>query len=164
LILFYEWELDNGRDPTALYNHASVPTEFVPTLTIPEALKAMADYLYDEAVVESGDNIGKPMWVADLGGTRGNWNDLGGTGYAAFRYEDIKGGAPAPDLNLMIAPIYAWLFQYYGEMKHITIADQLFIGGVNLSNVNRNTKIFNQNYRWSFNYIKWRNEGFAKWN
>ncbi len=164
LILFYEWELDNGRDPTALYNHASVPTEFVPTLTIPEALKAMADYLYDEAVVESGDNIGKPMWVADLGGTRGNWNDSGGTGYATFRYEDINNGRPAPDLNLLIAPAYAWLFLHYGEMKYITIADQLFVSGVNLSNVNRNTKIFNQNYRWSFNYIKWRNEGFAKWN
>jgi len=164
LIMFYEWELDNGRDPTALYNHASVPTEFVPTMTIPEAIKAMADYLYDEAVVESGDNMGKPMWVADLGGTRGNWNDSGGTGYAAFRYEDINKGEPAPDLNLLIAPAYAWLFLHYGEMKYITIADQLFVSGVNLPNLNRNTKIFNQNYRWSFDYIKWRNEGFAKWN
>ena len=164
LIMFYEWELDNGRDPTALYNHASVPTEFVPTMTIPEAIKAMADYLYDEAVVESGDNMGKPMWVADLGGTRGNWNDSGGTGYAAFRYEDINRGEPAPDLNLLIAPAYAWLFLHYGEMKYITIADQLFVSGVNLPNLDRNTKIFNQNYRWSFDYIKWRNEGFAKWN
>jgi len=48
-------------------------------------------------------------------------------------------------------------------MKYITIADQLFVSGVNLPNLTRNTKIFNQNYRWSFDYIKWRNEGFAKW-
>jgi hypothetical protein len=162
LIMFYEWELENGRDPTALYDHAAVPVEVIPTMTIPEALKLMADYLREEAVVESGDNIGKPMWVPDLGRS-GGWNDLGGTGYAAFRYEDIKAGSPTPVLNLLIAPVYAWLFQHYGEIKYLTTADQLFVSGVNLADVSWNTKQFNQNYRWSFDYIKWRNEGSKKW-
>ncbi len=164
LIIFYEWELENGRDPSALYNHSSVPAEFIPTIGIPEAIKSMADYLYDEAVVISGENIGKRMWVEDLGGRRPNWNDEGGSGYSTFRYEDIKSGAPTIDLNLLIAPAYAWLFQHYGDMKYINIADRLFTSGVSLSNTRWNTKIFNQNYRWSFDYVKWRNEGFAKIN
>ncbi len=164
LIKFYVWELENYRDPKALYNHSSVPVEFIPTMSIPDAIKLMADYFRDEAVVRSGDNVGKPMWVEDIGGRKPNWNDEGGTGYSTFRYEDVKGGAPTIDLNLMIAPIYAWLFQHYSEMKYIEIADQLFISGVTLSNTGWNTKIFNQNYRWSFDYVRWRNEGFAKIN
>ena len=162
LIIFYEWELENGRDPSALYSHPSVPAEFVPAIAIPEAIKSMADYLYDEAVVISGDNVGKRMWVEDIGGSRPNWNDEGGSGYSTFRYEDIKSAGPTIDLNLLIAPAYAWLFQHYSDMKYINIADRLFTSGVSLSNTGWNTKIFNQNYRWSFDYIKWRNEGFAK--
>jgi len=164
LILFYDWELANGRDPTALYAHEAVDPAYIPVTTIPEAIKSMADYLRDEAVVISGVNAGKSMWVDDVGGRSGAWTDEGGTGYPTFRYEDILAGQPTVDLNLMIAPVYAWLFQHYGEMKYINIADQLFATGVALANTRWNTKIFNQNYRWSFDYIKWRNAGFTKMN
>jgi len=77
----------------------------------------------------------------------------------AFMYTDRNlshgGKEPAPDLNLLIAPAYAWLYHQTGEVKYRDRADQIFAGGVKNAWLN-NGKQFNQNYRWSFDYIKWR--------
>jgi len=62
-------------------------------------------------------------------------------------------------LNLLIAPLYAWVYKQTGEEDYINIGDKLWEAGVALSNTGWNTKIFNQNYRWSFKYVEWRNEG-----
>ncbi len=59
------------------------------------------------------------------------------------------------DLNLLIAPAYAWLWQRTGEKKYQERGDQIFAGGV-LYAVFWSGKQFSQNYRWSFNYVQWR--------
>jgi hypothetical protein len=77
----------------------------------------------------------------------------------AFKYTNIThssgGQEPAPDLNLLIAPVYAWLYHQTGETEFQMKADAIFSGGVRRGWLN-NGKQFNQNYRWSFDFIRWR--------
>jgi len=162
LIEFYEWEVANGRDPSALFTHPAVA--YNPTRTISEALTQVAYHMRYTATVESGINAGKLMWVEDMGGSSPSWDDTGGTGYSALRYESINGARPAPALNLLVAPLYAWAFKQTGEMDYINIGDKLWEAGVATTNIGWNTKTYNQNYRWSFNYVTWRSEGFEDLN
>jgi hypothetical protein len=60
------------------------------------------------------------------------------------------------DLNLLIAPAYAWLWRYTGDPKYLSEGDEIFSQGVRQAAVDFNGKIFSQNYRWSFDYVKWR--------
>ncbi|MCF6226118.1 MAG: hypothetical protein L3J22_07460 [Xanthomonadales bacterium] len=159
LIEYYEWEVENERNPEDLFAHPAVT--YTPTRTITQALQQVAYHMRYTATVESGVNTDKLMWVEDVGGTSYPFNDEGGTGYSALRYESINASMPAPDLSLLIAPLYAWVFKQTGEVDYINIGDKLWEGGVALGSVGWNTKIYNQSYRWSFDYVKWRSEGFA---
>jgi hypothetical protein len=58
-------------------------------------------------------------------------------------------------LNLLIAPAYAWLWQKTGAAKYLDRGDQAFAGGV-VYTIFWSGKQFSQNYRWSFDYVKWR--------
>jgi hypothetical protein len=66
----------------------------------------------------------------------------------------------APDLNLLIAPLYAWLALRLHDESYMVKADQIFQGGV-LSAGLDNGKQFNQSYTWSFDYLTWRAEFYA---
>lgn len=72
-------------------------------------------------------------------------------------YEESTGDqtAGAPILNLLIAPAYAWLWQKTGAAKYLQRGDQVFAGGVLYTDF-WTGKQFSQNYRWSFDYVKWR--------
>jgi hypothetical protein len=76
----------------------------------------------------------------------------------AFQYTDVPtstgGTEPAPDLNLLIAPVYAWLWQKTGDQRYRDMADAIFAGGVTQAFLG-NSKQFNQNYLWSFDYVTW---------
>jgi hypothetical protein len=63
-----------------------------------------------------------------------------------------------PDLNLLIAPMYAWLYKKTGEARFRDRGDQAFAGGVKGAWLEKG-KAFSQNYRSSFSYVKWRREG-----
>lgn len=79
--------------------------------------------------------------------------------HEAFSYTDRNtedgGTEPAPDLNLLIAPVYSWVYKQTGNQELITRGDQIFSGGVKHAFLDSG-KHFNQNYRWSFSYLKWR--------
>ena len=96
-------------------------------------IKAGLDWLWENA------------WLADAG---------------AFRYctkpIDEQGTDPASDLNLLIAPAYAWIYHKTGDKTYRDRADEIFAGGVRQAWLDA-PKQFNQNYRWSFDYIRWRN-------
>jgi hypothetical protein len=62
---------------------------------------------------------------------------------------------PAPDLNLMIAPLYGWVYQQTGDVKYRDIGDRIFASGVKRAYLEKG-KQFTQNYRWSFKYLQWR--------
>jgi hypothetical protein len=78
----------------------------------------------------------------------------------AFKYTDRKtssgGTEPAPDLNLLIAPAFAWAYHHTGLVRFRERGDQIFAGGIYKAWL-QNNKQFNQNYRWSFRYIQYRN-------
>jgi hypothetical protein len=71
----------------------------------------------------------------------------------AFCYTDraipgVGDRAPAPDVNMLIAPAYAWIGQ-------VDRADLLFEGSVQGAFLSGH-KQFNQSTRWVFEYLKWR--------
>lgn len=72
----------------------------------------------------------------------------------AFRYDD-RDRALAPDLNLLIAPAFAWLYRHTGDRVYLDRGDQVFAGGVKGAYLGHG-KQFNQNYRWSFDFVRWR--------
>lgn len=61
----------------------------------------------------------------------------------------------APDLNLLIAPMYAFLYAQTGSTTARDRGDQLFAGGVTGAFLDHG-KQFDQNYWWSFDYVEWR--------
>ena len=63
----------------------------------------------------------------------------------------------APDLNLLIAPAFAWMYHQTGDVAYRDRGDQVFAGGVTGAWLD-GPKQFNQNYMWSFDYVKWRSE------
>jgi len=88
------------------------------------------------------------------------WDNTWLPSAGAFMYTDRNvdsgGMEPAPDLNLLIAPAFAWLYHKTGEVRFRDRGDQIFAGGVAGAYL-ANGKQFNQNYRWSFDFIRWRN-------
>jgi hypothetical protein len=96
------------------------------------------------ALKKAADGLWSRAWVADAN---------------AFRYSTSKaaseGTGPAPDLNLLIAPLYAWIYHQTGEQSYRDRGELIFAGGVTQAYLN-NGKQFNQNYRWSFKYVEWR--------
>lgn len=73
----------------------------------------------------------------------------------SFWYRATNQSRGSPDLNLLIAPVYAWLYHQTGNIQYRDQADQIFEGGVKGAWLN-GAKQFNQNYRFSFDYITWR--------
>jgi hypothetical protein len=70
-------------------------------------------------------------------------------------YYDNKAKEPAPDLNLLIAPAFAWLWRVTGEATYQVRGDAAFAGGVRKAWI-EGGKQFNQNYRWSIDFVRWR--------
>ena len=78
----------------------------------------------------------------------------------AYTSSDLNQGAP--DLNLLIAPAYAWLWQLTGAQRHLERGDAIFAGGVRNAWLGSG-KAFSQNYRSSFDYIEWRSQPTSRW-
>jgi hypothetical protein len=76
----------------------------------------------------------------------------------AFQYQLNKGDeGAAPDLNLLIAPGYMWMYLKTKDTLWLERADDIFGAGVELAHL-AHGKQFNQNYFWSFNFMKWRRQ------
>ena len=73
----------------------------------------------------------------------------------AMWYEATHPGKAALDLNLLIAPLYAFLYRQAGNSKYLEQGDALFASGVDSAWLD-GAKQFNQSYWWSFDYVKWR--------
>jgi hypothetical protein len=74
----------------------------------------------------------------------------------AFYYESTAKQAAA-DLNLLICPAYAWVWHRTGDKSFLDMGDKLFYGGVAGAWLDGG-KQFSQNYRWSFDFVKWMSE------
>lgn len=158
LIEYIEWEREIGNDPNQYWlveypmDYGSGTTPGATTVQWPTIVDALAD-VATWAVVEARHELGDPMWVPDS------------RGYATFLYEDINSVRIATDLNLMIAPAYAWLWKETGNRQFRDWADQLFGAGALRSpqSATGSGKHFNQQFFNSFDYIRWRAEGDERW-
>ena len=61
----------------------------------------------------------------------------------------------SPDLNLLIVPLYGWVYQHTGLKVYRDRGDRIFKAGVSGAYL-EGGKQFSQNYRWSGKYIEWR--------
>jgi hypothetical protein len=113
-----------------------------------EALISVYDETEDPRIIPALTTALDGLWES-------NWVPESG----AFKYMNVANAqgdtTPAPDLNLLIAPAYAWLYYQTGNLVYRDRADQIFVGGVTQAYL-QNPKQFNQNYRWSFDYIRFR--------
>ncbi|MBP9773157.1 MAG: S-layer homology domain-containing protein [Candidatus Peribacteraceae bacterium] len=76
-----------------------------------------------------------------------------GTGFCYQDFQDHTScTTAAPDLNLLIAPTYCWLYEKTGDPKYLTQGDQIFAAGVQYAWLDQG-KPFSQNYRLSFDYV-----------
>ncbi len=78
----------------------------------------------------------------------------------AFQYLDstrCQGGdrGPAPDLNLMVASGFGFLYQQTGNAAYRTNGDAVFTGGVNGAYIGGD-KQFNQQFTSSYRYLGYR--------
>jgi hypothetical protein len=100
------------------------------------AVKTAIDALWEKAWVPADQAFWYQNWAADA--------------ESAFPAQP-----GAPDLNLLIAPAFAWVYVQTGEDKYRDWGDQIFAGGVRRAWLGA-AKQFNQNYAWSFDYVRWR--------
>jgi hypothetical protein len=106
-----------------------------PDPRIPAAIQKAADFLWQKAWVAKDQAFFYASWATP------------GQAYAP------QNGSP--DLNLLIAPAYAWLYKTTGDAKYRDQGDQVWSGGVKGAWLD-GSKQFNQNYYWSFKYVEWR--------
>ncbi len=60
-----------------------------------------------------------------------------------------------PDLTNLLVPAYAWFWSYSNNDVYRQRSDIMF-GNALDTDISYSGKIFSQNYRWSFDYVKWR--------
>jgi hypothetical protein len=154
LIDFYEWEVESGRNPNAYWED---PTDDNSWPTVVAALSDFTNWLYAEARVRNeggtpSQYVGLRMWDENSEGFR-----------YADRYSTSEGQspdvvAPTADLNMLIAPAYGWVYKQTGSATARTQGDAIFAGGVRGACLSCGGKQFNQNYIYSFDYVRWRTE------
>lgn len=118
--------------------------------------------LTSEALIDWYDKTGDPRVLPALKtAMNGVWNTTWDTASNSFVYVDrtcSEGSrTPAPDLNLLIAPAFAWIYHQTGDTSFRDRGDQAFAGGVDGAWL-ADGKHFDQNYKWSFDYVNWRSQ------
>jgi hypothetical protein len=113
---------------------------------VPTALRALADHLWNSD------------WFA--------W--AGSNGYFLYNVQNNSleipnaGCGPGCDmqaLNLLIAPLYGWLYHNTGLQQYQLEGDTIWDAGVNDpvgGGIGWSGKNFSQQFRWSFDYVTWR--------
>ncbi len=91
----------------------------------------------------------------------GLWDTAWIDSESSFYYESLKPENPAPDLNLLIAPAYAWVYSMTGDEVYRTRGIRVFDGGVEHGSLTYG-KHFSQAYRWSFDYLGYAATNAAK--
>jgi len=111
------------------------------------------------------DWLWQTMWIAGVGGSRGDWYSYESSPVGAFEYvqptvDGVGSESPSPDTSLLIVPMYGWLYARTGEQRFRDRGDVIFAGGVEMGSLQQN-KQFNQSYRSSFDYVAWRKAGLV---
>jgi len=110
-------------------------------------IKRVADFMWSKLRYQPTATSGR-FWYGQCSNADNLWNVWTSAG----------GNLPADDLNLLYAPAWAYLYAKTGDVKYRDQGDQIWSTGVIDATLNGlNSKQFNQNYFWSFDYVKLRN-------
>jgi hypothetical protein len=113
-------------------------------LRVPPLLKLAADQLW----TVSWDEKSRSFWYYNNNGTPSS--------PVCMSQTDMKPcKITSPDLNLLIVPLYGWVYQHSGLRKYRDQGDAMFQAGVSGAYL-QGGKQFSQNYRWSGKYVEWR--------
>jgi hypothetical protein len=117
-----------------------------------------------EALIKYAAYSGQVQQVVEIlaAGADAMWDAAWLPQHQAFFLNAAQSRQQAPDLNLLIAPVFAWLYRETGDVSYRDRGDAIFAGGVRGAWLGR-SKQFNQNYRWSFDFVRWRAEGDLNW-
>ncbi|MEI6845696.1 MAG: hypothetical protein WCK36_01450 [Candidatus Firestonebacteria bacterium] len=75
----------------------------------------------------------------------------------AFPINTSAVSSMAPVLNLLIVPLYGWLWNVTGDNYFLNAGDLIWSDGVVYGPAEFfSGKQYSQNYRWSFDYVRWR--------
>ena len=111
---------------------------------VPAAIKTLADWLWINAWQPAGNG----ECVANC------------FYYNSYQHKiGLLPGSDERNLNLLVAPMYAWLYKMTGDSKYQIEGDAIFAAGVNFDpagTLGWSGKNFSQQYRWSFDFVGWR--------
>ncbi len=111
---------------------------------VPPLLKLAADQLW----AVSWDAASQSFWYYNNNGTPAS--------PVCSSQSDTKPcKMTSPDLNLLIVPLYGWVYQHTGLKIYRDRGDRIFKAGVSQAYL-EGGKQFAQNYRWSGKYVEWR--------
>jgi hypothetical protein len=119
---------------------------FITALSV-EALIEYYDLTQDPRVPGMLKTVADELWAR-------YWDPVS----KSFWYVDGSAQYPSNDTNLLIAPLYGWVFQQTGESIYRERGDVIFASGVKTAWLDGG-KQFSMNYRWSPKYIEWRQSG-----
>jgi hypothetical protein len=109
-----------------------------------------------EALIEYHDRIepdARILPAIELG-LEAIWTEAWLPAERAFWYR-MDDQSSAVDLNLLLAPVFGWAYAKTCKQVHRERGDQVFAGGVENAYLD-GPKQYNQSYRWSFDYVRWR--------
>lgn len=133
---------------------ASYTKPFMMALTF-EALIRYYERSGDPRIIEAIEHAANWLWESGWQQQRGAFPYI--LCPAAARNKEClePHDGEGADLSLLIAPTYAWLYSKTGSEEYRARADRIFQGGVNNAFLAQG-KQFSQNYRWSFDFVRWR--------
>lgn len=117
---------------------------------VPGAVQELADHLWNKAWLPWTGSNGMFYYATPA---------YGQFGPVLMNRKDNSIGTGLTNLNLLMAPMYAWLYKTTGQQRYQLEGDTIWYAGVNVppaSGVGMSGKNFSQNYMWSFDYVKWR--------
>ena len=123
-----------------------------PDTKIPPFVKQVLDFFWQNGVEQS---TGAMYYNSDI--TNGGVTGAGGK---RVLYT-------ASNLNQLVAPAFAWYWKFSQDNTYLTRGDLMFSAGVRGAGTNSKGSItdqdyswsgkqFSQNYKWSFDYVRWR--------
>ena len=157
--------------PTQLSKEISDLSLSVPNLLSQESQKSNQDgrYTYCYALFDSGSLAGTRWRLSDYTGSSHtfhiNWPNYNlptppkkddtfriipgpDASYSGYGLAFSGGIGAAPDLNLLIAPLYAWVYKQTNNPVYRDQHDEIFAGSIVRTGIG-SQKVYNQNYRWS---------------
>lgn len=124
-------------------SHSDPLQPFFAALTAKALAQYIDDVQTDAAIVSLVANLARETWT--------KWDPA----KKWFNYIGWNGTDNLTDLNLLIAPMYAWAYKKTGDSWFAARFDEIFASGVASATIS-SPKQFNQNYFWSIKGLAWR--------